>query len=157
MSETESGFDGHIPDSASFLFEADGVAIGMFAEVSGLEVHVEVASYAEGGENGYVHKLPGRMTWPNIVLKRGVTNSDALFAWVNRTAGTGFSANGNRLTRSTAAITLVDSSGKRLRSWEIEGAFAMRWTGPRLAVGSPGEPAMEEIELAHHGFRSKTH
>jgi phage tail-like protein len=153
---TRSGFDGHIPDSSSFLLEVDGTEIGLFAEVSGLEVTVELAIYAEGGENGFVHKFPGRMNWPNIVLRRGICKSDALFAWVNKTSGAGFAKNQNKLAVSTAAITLIGSGGERLRAWEITGAFAVRWVGPNLAVKAAGEPAMEEIELAHQGFTSKT-
>ena len=157
MSQTSSagGINGHIPDTASFLFEVDGVSIGLFGEISGLEVTVETATYAEGGENGYVHKLPGRLTWPNIVLRRGVTDSDALFTWVNKTAGAGFEANHSSLKRSTAAIPLIGSDGSRLRSWDLQGAFAVRWSGPSLAVDS-NDPASEELELAHHGFTSKT-
>ena len=94
MSDTSTDLKGELPTAASFLFEVDGVQIGVFSQVSGLEVRVEVATYQEGGENGFVHKLPGRMTWPHVVLKRGITDSDALFAWVNKTAGGGFSSNG---------------------------------------------------------------
>ncbi|WP_298336180.1 phage tail protein [Ferrimicrobium sp.] len=153
---TTSGFKGHVPDSSSFLLEVDGTQIGMFAEVSGLEVTVEVASYAEGGQNGFVHKFPGRMNWPNIVLRRGICESDALFAWVMKSSGSGFASNQNKLSVSTAAITLIGSDGKRLRAWEVTGAFPVRWVGPELAVASTGHPAMEEIELAHQGFVSKT-
>jgi phage tail-like protein len=150
------GIKGHLPNTANFLFEVDGEAIGLFGEISGLEVYADTTSYAEGGENGFVHKLPGRLTWPNIVLRRGVTNSDALFSWVNKTAGPGFESNTDKLTRSTAAITLVGTDGTRLRSWDIQGAFAVRWSGPRLTVEAGGEGASEELELAHHGFTSKT-
>lgn len=149
------GFKGEIPSTSSFIFEVDGVQIGVFTEVSGLEVHVEVATYEEGGENGYVHQLPGRMSWPNIVLRRGVTESDAFFAWVNKTSGPGFSANGNKLTRSTGAITAIGSDGLRLRSWELQQVFAVRWSGPRFAVAT-ADQLDEELELAHHGFTSKT-
>jgi phage tail-like protein len=156
MSNTETGFAGEAPTSTAFLFEIDGVEIGMFSEIQGLEVNVEVATYNEGGENGFVHQLPGRMTWPHIVLKRGVTNSDALFAWVNRTAGSGFAANDNKLTRNTGAITAISTAGKRLRSWELSDAFAVRWVGPTFDSGSDA-PLQEEIELAHHGFKTKTY
>ena len=131
------------------------MTIGMFSEVSGLEVTVDVATYAEGGENGFVHQLPGRMSWPHVVLRRGVTQSDALFSWVNKAAGSGFAANGNQLTRSTGAITAVGSDGSRLRSWELQDVFAVRWVGPKFAVDS-AEKLDEELELAHHGFTSKT-
>ena len=149
------GFNGEIPNTSSFLFEVDGVQIGMFAEVSGLEVTVDVATYQEGGENGYVHKLPGRMSWPHIILRRGVTQSDALFSWVSKTAGSGFSANGNKLARSTGAITVIGSDGSRLRSWELKDVFAVRWAGPKFAAAS-SDQIDEELELAHHGFTSKT-
>ena len=149
------GFNGTIPTSSGFLFTVDDEQIGLFAEVSGLEVNIEVASYREGGENGFVHQLPGHMTWPHIVLRRGVCNSDALFDWVNKTAGTGFTSNGNKVQRSTGAISAIDTEGNVLRSWNLEGVIAVKWSGPRFAVSS-SEPLTEEIELAHHGFTSKT-
>jgi phage tail-like protein len=152
---SQSGFDGHIPDSSSFLLEVDGAEIGMFSEVSGLEMTVEVAEFAEGGQNGFTHKFPGQIHWPNIVLRRGICRSDALFDWVRRSSGPAFAANQNKLHRSTAAITLIASDGRRLRSWEITGAFAVRWVGPKLAVDAHGVPAMEEIEVAHQGKKRK--
>jgi phage tail-like protein len=155
VSDYEFGFNGDTPTTSNFLFEVDGVSIGMFAEVSGLEVRIDVATYREGGENGYVHQLPGRMTWPHVVLKRGVTNSDALFSWVNKTSGAGFSANSNKLSRSTGAITVVGTDGIRLRSWNLTDVFAVRWTGPRFSAET-SDPLNEELELAHHGFTSQT-
>lgn len=154
--ESSFGFNGEMPSRSSFLFEVDGVQIGMFGEVSGLEVNVEVATYVEGGTNGYAHKLPGRMEWPNIVLKRGITDSDALFSWVNKTAGPGFESNKNKLTRSTGAITVIGSDGSRLRSWNLQDVFAVRWRGPSFDVSS-GDRLDEELELAHHGFTAKTY
>ena len=67
--------------TGSFLVEVDGKAIGTFTEISGLQVDIAVEEVEEGGQNEFVHKLPGRMKWPNITLKRGVTKSDNLFRW----------------------------------------------------------------------------
>jgi phage tail-like protein len=155
MSNVDWGFKGEVPTTSTFLFEADGVEIGMFTEVSGLEVNVEVATYNEGGENGFVHQLPGRMSWPHIVLKRGVTDSDALFQWVNKTAGAGFASNNNKLSRTSGAITVVGSNGSRLRAWQLLDAFPVRWQGPRFTSGG-NDLLEEELELAHHGFTAKT-
>ena len=85
--------------------------IGVFPDVSGLELSVSVTSYEEGGENGYVHKLPGRASWPHIVMKSGVTDSDALFQWVSQSSGDGFAAAGNKITRCTGAITALGTDG----------------------------------------------
>jgi phage tail-like protein len=150
----DDSFDGQRVTAATFLFEVDGVEIGRFMEVSGLEVSVAVEDLEEGGENSYVHKLPGRMSWPNITLTRGITQNDTLLTWLNKSSGEQFSANGNKLTRSTAAITLIGPSGTRLRSWEFDGAFPIRWKGPQFAVDS-SDMAVEELEITHHGFRAK--
>jgi len=148
-------FDGERVTAATFLFEVDGVEIGRFMGVSGLEVTVAVEEIEEGGENSYVHKLPGRMTWPNITLKRGITQNDTLLAWLNKSSGEQFSANGNKLSRSTAAITLMGPAGQRLRAWEFDGAFPIKWKGPEFDAAST-DMAMEELEITHHGFRAKS-
>ncbi len=152
---SNDAFDSERVTAASFLVEVDGVEIGRFMEITGLEVEVGVESIEEGGENGYVHKLPGRMTWPNLVLKRGVTQNDSLLAWLNKSSGEGFTGQGNKLKRSSAAITLMGPGGKRLRAWDFDGAFPIKWRGPTFAAGST-EMAVEELEIAHHGFRAKT-
>ena len=149
-------YDGQRITSATFLFEVDGVEIGRFMEVRGLEVTVETEDLHEGGQNSFTHKLPGRMTWPNIVLKRGVTQNDTLLEWLNKSSGEQFAANGNKLQRSTAAVTLIGPSGTRLRSWEFDGAFPVKWTGPSFAVAS-SDMAVEELEITHHGFRARDH
>jgi phage tail-like protein len=147
-------FDNERVTAATFLFEVDGVEIGRFMDVSGLEVSVGVEEIEEGGENSYVHKLPGRMTWPNISLKRGITQNDTLLTWLNKSSGEQFAASGNKLARSTAAITLLGPSAQRLRAWEFDGAFPVRWKGPDFAVSST-DMATEELEITHHGFRAK--
>ena len=140
---------------ATFLVEIDDVEIGRFMEVRGLQVDVEVEEVQEGGENNFVHKLPGRMTWPNIVLKRGITQTDSLLTWLNGSSGEGFATAGNKLTRKSGAITLLAADGTRLRAWNIDGAFPIKWTGPTFAVTST-DAAVEELEIAHHGFRART-
>lgn len=150
----DDGFDGQRITSATFLFEVDDVEIGRFMEISGLEVSVETEDIAEGGQNSFVHKLPGRMTWPNITLKRGITQNDSLLTWLNRSSGEQFAANGNRLTRTTAAITLLGPGGQRIRAWEFDGAFPVKWTGPSFAVTS-SDMAVEQLEITHHGFRAR--
>ena len=141
--------------SSTFIFEVDGLEIGRFMEVSGLEVEIGTESVEEGGQNGYVHRLPGRMSWPNISLKRGVTQSDNLFAWVNKSSGEQFASAGNKLTRSSAAITLMGPGGKRLRSWNFVDAFPVKWKGPDFTAESDNTVS-EQLEIAHHGFTAKS-
>ena len=155
MSSPESGRPlGNEPPVASrFLFEVDGVEIGLFGSVRGLAVSSQTEDVREGGQNGFVHHLPGRLEWPNIVFSRGLTQSDALFDWMNKTAGEGFAANSNKMTRATGAITAISSDGERLRSWSLAAVFPVRWTGPDF--DSANSTALsEELEVAHHGFKA---
>jgi phage tail-like protein len=146
---------GEPPTASRFLFEVDGVEIGIFREVTGLQVTIGIEEINEGGQNGYVHKLPGRMSWPHVIFRRGMTESDALFTWMNKSSGEGFAGNANKLVRSTGAVTAIDASGTRLRSWDFADVFPVRWKGPDFETNS-NDPLEEELEVAHHGFRART-
>lgn len=146
---------GDLPTANAFLLEVDGVEIGVFREVHGLQVTVGVEEIREGGQNGFVRKVPGRMSWPNLVFRRGLTQSDALFEWLSRSSGEGFASKDNKLVRTTGAITALDSTGARLRAWELVDVFPVRWKGPDFETGR-NEPLEEELEIAHHGFKART-
>jgi phage tail-like protein len=139
------------PFVAKFVFTVDGLTIGAFTEVSGLTVQIDVEELAEGGQNQFTHKLPGRMKWPNLVLKRGITNTDNLFEWFQRSSGNGFADAGNQLQRRRGAVTLMDSTGTAVRTWEFTEAYPVKWSGPKLAASSR-DLAVEELEVAHCGF-----
>ena len=145
---------GEPPISSRFLLEVDGVEIGVFLEVTGLEVSVDVVEYTEGGVNGYVRKFPAVLNWPNLVFRRGLTDNDALFDWLGKSSGEGFAANASTLTRSTGAVTILGQGGQRLRAWDIVDVFPVRWVGPRLTSES-SLALYEELEVAHHGFQAK--
>jgi phage tail-like protein len=129
-----------------FLIEAGGRAVACFQEASGLAVEHEVQEVVEGGENGAVHKLPGRRKYPNLTLKRGLGLDPSFAAWRPRLAG------GKLVVeRKSVAIVLVGHGGETLRRWEVAGAWPAKWTGPDPKAGSM-EVAVETLELAHAGW-----
>lgn len=141
--------------SNRFQLTIEGLAIGWFMEVSGLQMDIEVESFAEGGQNGYVHKFPGRTTWPNLVFKRGVTKDDNLMKWVRQSSGDGFAAKKNKLNRPTGAVSIIDHQGHTLRSWSLIEPFPVKWTGPTLSANEFSAQT-ESVEVAHHGFTTVT-
>jgi phage tail-like protein len=147
-----NGYSAWATSVHTFLLEVDGVQIGTFLEVSGLSVSVEPEKITEGGQNQYSHQRPSRMSWPNITLKRGVTQSNDLFDWFAKTSGDGYEGAGNVIEMLPAAITLISDAGDRLREWVVDRAFPVQWTGPTFAASS-NEVATEELEIAHHGFK----
>jgi phage tail-like protein len=131
----------------NFLVEIDGLAVAGFKEVSGLESRIEVIEYREGGEKFFpVRKLPGRVTYPNLVLKTGITQDKSLFewhfAWVKRD---------NSATRKSIRIILQDGAGNPQLSWMIREAWPAAYLGP--SVSAEGDlVAIQTIEIAHEGI-----
>jgi phage tail-like protein len=125
-----------------FRVQIPDVTIGVFARCSGLEVEYELLEYAEGGENGYVHKLRGHIRHPNLLLSRGVTNETGLLDWLFVSQEPG--------RRPTVTLSLLDEAGKVQRSWGFGHALPVRWLGPTFA--ETGEIASETLEIAHAGL-----
>src|SRR6478736_3812744 len=66
----------------NFLVEIEGLIVGGFSEVTGLQVEIEVQDHREGGENGFIHKLPGPARYSqNLILKHGLTDLTSLWSW----------------------------------------------------------------------------
>ena len=145
------------PTSATFIVEVDGKILGSFREVRGLGGKVEIFEVKEGGENGFVHKLPGRFTFDDVTLKRGMTFDNGLYNWFNEASGSRFELGSKRgkatLARHDVAITLMSAKGKRLRTWVLSDAIPISWKGPELSIETD-EFLVEEITLAHHGLIS---
>lgn len=130
--------------SFRFLVEIEGLVVGGFSEVSGLQAETEVEDYREGGVNDFVHKLPKGTKYPNLVLKRGVTDSDVLWEWHQDVVN-------GRIRRKSGSIVLLDGEGNETWRWGFMDAYPTKWTGPDLA-GNSANVAVEAIELAHHGI-----
>src|SRR6185312_5133855 len=117
--------------------------IGMYTQVQGLNGTVDVMEYPEGGRNDFVHKLPTRIKWGNITLKRGLTKEANLLAW--------FQSTGTDPDINAVSLTAYDSEGNPLKTYALTNAFPVKWTGPD--VNASGTDAMtESLEIAHHGI-----
>ena len=53
--------------------------------------------------------------------------------------------------RQTAEISALDSEGKAIATWNLDGVYPVKWNGPSLDVGN-NQVATESLELAHNGF-----
>jgi phage tail-like protein len=126
-----------------FKITVEDRAIGRFAECTGLAVEYDVTDYAEGGNNEFVHKLRGRVRYPNVTLKRGVTYEDELLRW--------FFTDAAPDARPTLTITIMDQAGAPVRIFALTAAQPVRWTGPS-ATAQSNNAATESLEIAHAGF-----
>ncbi len=130
--------------SLRFKVVIDAHDLGTWTKCEGLSVEFELQDYKEGGENTYVHRLPGRAKYQNLKLTRPVDVTSVRVAlWLATLPAT--------VRRSTAHIALLDPQSKPLAHWNLEGVYPVRWTGPSLDT-SANQIASESLELAHNGF-----
>jgi len=132
------------PGSIFVVKVPDIDTIGMFTRCSGLELQIDVLEYAEGGNNEFVHQLPGRIRYPNLVLARGLTNEDAVFKW--------FSATRTKANLKEVTITFQTHLQQTIRTFTFSDAFPVRWTGPVSEAGT-ATVALETLEIAHGGLK----
>ncbi len=137
--------EGTITNCRFYVF-VDEKPQGIFTEVSGLEVHMDVLEYEEGGNNGFVHQLPGRTKIGHITLKRGMTCSNTFLQWQMQVAS------GDIKRRNVSVVVFHTASGKELVRWNFDNAYPVKWSGPALDASGTAV-AVETLELAHGGMK----
>lgn len=128
----------------NFVVEVDGIEIGGFSDVSGLELKVETDDVKEGGVNDFVHKIPRQSSYPNLTLKRGISDSVLLWAWIM--AGVQ-----GLIERRTLSVVLKDQQRNEKWRWIFLDAFPVKWAVSELNA-SANTVAVESVEFAHHGM-----
>jgi phage tail-like protein len=142
-----AGIDAMPPlQSGRFLVEIGSEVVANFQECTGLTVEVEVQEYVEGGNNEFVHKLPGRMKYTNITLKRGISDNPQFATWRPKIEGGKISVEPKNLS-----IILFNHAGETVKRWEVTDAYPVKWTGPDMRASSM-EVAIETLEIAHSGW-----
>ena len=128
-----------------FVVEVEGLVVGGFSEVDGLQIEIEVQEYREGGLNEYMHRRAGPTKHPaNLVLKKGLTDVKTLWNWY-------WDVVQGKVERKNISVLLLDEDGNELVRWNFEQACPVKWTGPQFRA-SANEVAVESVELVHHGF-----
>ena len=127
-----------------FYVEIDDMPQAVFTEVTGLGMEMVVEDVEEGGNNDFVHKLPGRCKIGNLTLKRGMSNSNEFLLWCRDIA------HGKMKTQNISVI-LYNVNGSTFMRWEFKNAFPVKWSGPQLKSDDKTS-AIETLELAHDGF-----
>jgi phage tail-like protein len=131
--------------SLRFRVKLDGGAdLGDWSKCDGLSVEYEVFEYKEGGENEFVHRLPGRAKYQNLKLTRPLNkDSEKVAQWIGSMK--------SQVRRETAEVSALDTEGQPIATWSLEGVYPVKWSGPSLDIGS-NSVATESLELAHNGF-----
>ena len=122
---------------------------GIFKGLEGLEGWFDVLEDAEGGNNDFVHRLPGRMRYPNLKLSWGLVSDEILLQW--------FLATQTKAQAQEITLTLTAAKGDRskdLRKFTFADAYPVHWSGPTLnATAADPQTWGETLEIAHSGLK----
>jgi phage tail-like protein len=108
-----------------FLVEIDGITQAGFADCSGFGSNVEVVEYREGGDTATVRKLPAKVSYPDITLKWGITNSRELYDWH-------LAAVNGQIQRKNGSIILQDDLGTEQVRWNFFSAWPSKYAAPEM-------------------------
>jgi phage tail-like protein len=133
-------------NSLRFNVVVDGVELGSFTALDGLSAEYEVRTYQEGGENGFIHQLPGRLKYSNIKLTRPVDlQSKGIGSWFR------LLAKGVGGRRHTATVVAFNDNSEPVAEWTFVDVWPVRYSGPSLSTES-AKVATETFEFAHNGL-----
>ena len=117
-----------------------------FQEVDGLSVDVETEEFKEGGENRFVHKLPTRTQYHNIVLKRGMFTGSGILLWC-RNAIESFNFQPTNVT-----IALLNSDHIPVAAWYVVNAYPISWSVSNFNA-EESNVVIESIKLQYNYFK----
>jgi phage tail-like protein len=127
-----------------FRLDLGGKAVGFFTECSGIGSENEVIEHkvVQDGKE-LVMKIPGRLKWENIVLKRGITDSMDIWDW-RKKVETGKVED----ARINGSILMMDQELNTVAQWDFNRAWPAKVTGPQPKADS-NEIGIEELTITH--------
>jgi phage tail-like protein len=123
----------------------DNITEAHFTEVSGLGVQIERIDYRPAGNNSVVIAVPGRATYPPVLLRYGLTNSSVMWDWLIA------AVEGNVRRRNVSVAVLAANGVQEVMRWHLSRAWPCEWAGAPLDTLSR-EVAIETLTLAHEGI-----
>ena len=129
-----------------YLVEIDGITQAGFSEANIPDTTQDPIEYRAGNETPTVRKIPGLVTYGNVILKWGVTDSLDLYKWRKQVEQGKMDD-----ARRNMAVIIMDEEGNNKCRWEFREAWPTKYDAPDLnAKGA--EIAIETLEIAHEGM-----
>ncbi|MFA5354095.1 MAG: phage tail protein [Thermodesulfovibrionales bacterium] len=128
-------------------FGLDGAGADVrFQEVSGLSTEIGIEELSEGGENRFVHRLPTRPKYGNLVLKRGLATGSKVIDWFTE------SLDSFEFSPVDVLVTLLNEKHEPLMGWSFVKARPVKLSVSDFKA-SEGAVVIETMELSYNFFR----
>ena len=131
--------------SFHFMIDCQEEIKGYFTECSGLGSESEVMEHKVVNEKGIeiVKKIPGRLKWGDITLKRGITSNLDMWNW-RRQVEEGKVGEARR----NGSIVMYDQELQEKARWNFVNGWPTKISGPSPKADS-NEIGVEELVIAH--------
>ncbi len=128
-------------------FDIPGIANNdfRFREVSGISLELEEEAVNEGGENRFVHKLPSRARYPDLVLKRGMLTDSTVQKWCRE------AIQNHDIQPATVWVTLLNEEHTPLKTYSFNNAWPKKWSISDFNAES-SDLIVETLELAYQYY-----
>src|SRR5690606_11065051 len=103
-----------------FAIEVGGMVTGYFSEVSGIGSETEIVEQKVVTDTGQevVLKMPGRLKWNDVTLKRGITDNLQIWEWRQMVEEGKMSD-----ARKNCSILMFDRAMNVAARWDFENAW----------------------------------
>jgi phage tail-like protein len=132
--------------------EVQGVVNGYFTECSGIGSENELIEHKVVDDKGResIQKIPGRLKWQDITLKRGITSNMDIWDWRDQIVEGKVDD-----ARKNGSVVMFDQAGDEVARWNFENAWPLKVSGPSMKADS-NEFGIEELVITHEGlYREK--
>src|SRR5215510_10647392 len=135
-----------------FALDVQGAVSGFFTEISGLGSETEIIEHKPVSQTGvdFVQKIPGRLKWTEITLKRGVTSEMDMWKWRKLVEDGNISQ-----ARKNGSIIMYDQALKEIARWNFVNGWPSKISGPQMQADSNAY-GIEELTIVHEGIVRET-
>lgn len=135
-----------------FALDVQGAVTGYFTEIGGLGSETELIEHKVVTPTGQevIQKIPGRLKWGEITLKRGVTAEMDMWKW-RKLVETGKISD----ARKNGSIIMYDEALKEIARWNFVNGWPSKVNGPQLQADSNAY-GIEEMTIVHEGIERVT-
>jgi phage tail-like protein len=117
-----------------------------FQSVSGINSTINTEDISEGGENLFKHKLPTKMSYGELTLKRGLVIGSPLNIEFN------IAMSLMKFSPSNVLVMLLNADDVPIASWLFLHAYPTKWEVSDLNADS-GKVAIDTMTLTYNRFQ----
>jgi phage tail-like protein len=137
----------------NFRLDIGDRAAGFFTECSGVGSEHEIVEHKVVDDKGHeiIRKIPGRLKWGDITLKRGITSDLKIWDWRDLVV----QGKIKDARQNCSIVMLSRDYQNEVARWNFYNAWPSKVSGPSLKADS-NEFGLEELTIVHEGMERET-